>query len=61
MLPARRLGRSGGDLFERLTLGLQIGLSVMACRIEMGVSKHVPDYGDVNARSQEVTGCRVTE
>src|SRR5260370_17644695 len=48
-LPSRRPGRSGGDLFKRLTLGLQIRLGVMARRIQMGVSKHVPDHGDVDA------------
>src|ERR1700693_6054322 len=48
-LPARRLGRSGGHLFKRLTLRLQIGLGVMACRVQMGVSENVPDHGDIDS------------
>jgi hypothetical protein len=61
VLPARLHCRSGCYLFKRLTLGLQIGLGVMACRIQMGVSKEIPDDCDVDSRGQEVTGCRMTE
>src|SRR6202162_6658777 len=43
-LPARRLGRSGGHLFQRLTLRLQIGLGVMAFRGPMGGVRDGPDH-----------------
>lgn len=48
-LPAGRLVRTSGHLFKSNSFGLQVGLGVMACRIQMSVSKHVPHYSDVDS------------
>ena len=47
--PARRLGWTSRYFFKRITLCLQIGLCVVARGIEMGMSEHVPDHGDIDS------------
>ncbi len=49
------------DLFERLSLGFEIGLSVVVGRVEADMPQPAADDGDVDARRDEVDGRRVPE
>ena len=49
------------DLFERLSLGFEIGLSVVVGRVEADMPQPAADDGDVAARRDEVDGRRVPE
>ncbi|UOA29798.1 hypothetical protein DSM107133_04560 (plasmid) [Pseudosulfitobacter sp. DSM 107133] len=49
------------DLFERLSLGFEIGLGVVVGRVETDMSQPASDDGDVDARRDEVDGRCVSE
>ncbi|GLO79872.1 hypothetical protein MACH23_32930 [Sulfitobacter pontiacus] len=49
------------DPFERLSLGFEVGLGVVVCRVEADMSQPASDDGDVDTRRDEMDGRRVSE